>query len=178
MRISTGGRHDLGAAAPFSTKRLPYKGEREVRPSRLNKSRSSVGLEPFVQYSYPRASLELLWRRPPCARESKCLRARLPAWRDVAAERLTPGLLHADPSISYLLPSRSTFHLLIEMGPHTVSVPARSIESFFKHSVYIRQRGFARPEFFLLGDETIALRDSLALLPWHRRVTSTSRTLV
>ena len=52
------------------------------------------------------------------------------------------------------------------------------IEPFFKQSIHIRQRGFTRPEFFLLGDGAIALRDSLALLPWHFRETSVLRTQV
>ena len=81
-------------------KRYPCKGDREIRPTRRNRARSSVRLEPFVQYSYPRASLELLWRRPPCARESSCLRARLLPWRDVAAERHGLDLLNADPKVS------------------------------------------------------------------------------
>ena len=34
--ISKGDRHDKGAAAPFSTKIYPYKGELEVRLSRRN----------------------------------------------------------------------------------------------------------------------------------------------
>ena len=37
---------------------------------------------------------------PPCALESWCLRAYLPPWRDVAAERHALGLLHADVSLS------------------------------------------------------------------------------
>ena len=55
-------------------KRHLYKEEREVRLSCRIRSRSSVRLEPFEQYSYPRASLELLWWGPPRARESWCLR--------------------------------------------------------------------------------------------------------
>ena len=45
-----------------------------------------------------------------------------------------------------------------------------SIESFFKKSIYICQRGLVAPEFVLLGDEAIALGDSLAPLPCHIRV--------
>ena len=37
--------------------------------------------------------------------------------------------------------------------------------------MYVRQRGLIKFEFFLPGDRAIALRDSLALLPWHVRVT-------
>ena len=47
----------------------------------------------------------------------------------------------------------------------------RFVEEFFNHLIYIRQRGLARPEFLLLGDGAIALRDSLAPIPWHVRVT-------
>ena len=81
----------------------PYKGEREVRPSCRNWSRSLVRLKPFVQYSYLHASLVLPWQRPPCARESSCLQARLPLWRDVAAERPTLGLLNAVPKSGYYI---------------------------------------------------------------------------
>ena len=77
-------------------RRHPCKGDREVRSSRRNWSRSSVRFEPFVQYSYPHASLELQWRRSPCALESSCMLVRLPPWRDVAAERHAPGVPNAD----------------------------------------------------------------------------------
>ena len=77
-------------------KRHPCKGERKVRPSCRNWSRSSVRLEPFVQYSYPHASLVLPWWHPLCARESSCLRARLPSWQDAAVERHAPGVSNAD----------------------------------------------------------------------------------
>ena len=51
-------------------------------------------------------------RRPPCALESWCLRARLPPWQDVAAERHAPGLLNDVPniSLSYQVPC-PIFHL-------------------------------------------------------------------
>ena len=48
-----------------------------------------------MQHSYPLASLELLWRRPPCARESSCLQARLPR-RGVDAERHALDVLTAE----------------------------------------------------------------------------------
>ena len=37
-------------------------------------------------------------------------------------------------------------------------------------SIYARQRELVRPEL-MLGDEAIALMDSLAPIPWHVRVT-------
>ena len=81
-------------------KRHPCKGDREIRPSHRNRSRSLVRFKPFVQYSYPHRSLELQLRRSPCARESSCLQGRLPPWQDVAAERPALGLLHADQNLS------------------------------------------------------------------------------
>ena len=42
----------------------------------------------------------------------------------------------------------------------------------------VRQRGMVRPEFFLLGDGAIALKDSLAPVPWHVRVTSAPRNTI
>ena len=77
----------------FRPRRHPCKGERKVWPSRRNRWKSLVRFGPFVQYSHPRASLELLWRCPPCAGESSCLQARLPPWQDVAAEHHAPGVL-------------------------------------------------------------------------------------
>ena len=84
----------------YQPERLPCKGDREVRPSCRNWSRSSVRLKSFVQYSYPHASLVLQRRHPPCARESSCVRIRLLPWRDAAAERPALGLLQAGPSLS------------------------------------------------------------------------------
>ena len=70
VRISKDGRHDLGDAAPFSTKTSSPQGRAG--------GWSSGRVQPRLQSSYPHASLEMQWQRPPCARESSCLRARLP----------------------------------------------------------------------------------------------------
>ena len=125
-------------------RRHPCKGGREVRPSCRNRSRSSVHLELFVQYSYPHPSPLLQWRRPPCASESSCLRARLPPWRDVAAERHDPGVSNADPHCSNfpLLKKLIHFHLT-------------RLKDFFHHSIYMVQRGLTRPGVFLLRDEPL-----------------------
>ena len=107
VRISKNGRHDLGTAAPSSTKHLPCKGDREVRPSSRNWSSWSSGrVQLGLQSSYPHASLELQRRRPPCARESSCVRARLPPWQNVAAVRQAPGLLHVNLYFTKFPPSR------------------------------------------------------------------------
>ena len=103
----------------FRPQRHPYRGEREVRPSCRNWLRWYSGRDqPDEQKSYPHASIELQWRRPPCARESSCLRARLLPWRDVAAQRPAPGLLNAvqKGSLSYQL-SCPIFILSSEMDP-------------------------------------------------------------
>ena len=58
-------------------------------------------------------------------------------------------------------------------------VEARSINVKNTHThTHIRQRGLARPKFFLLEDGATALRDSLALFPRYVRVTSATRKLV
>ena len=57
--IFKGKRHDFNAAAPFSTKTSPCEGEREVWLSRRDWSSRSGRLGPFLQNSYPRASLKL-----------------------------------------------------------------------------------------------------------------------
>ena len=147
------------------TQRHPYKGEREVQPSCRNWSRWSSGRDhPGEQKNYPHSSLVLLYRRPPCARESWCLRARLPPWRDVAAERPALGLLHADPSLLSPYKLRPTF-------------PANYVPRFLHYTLEILQCN-SRQYLCVLGNRAIALLDSLTLLPWHNRVTSTSRTLV
>ena len=100
-------------------KHLPCKGDREVWPSCQNWSSWYLGrIQPGEQKSYPHASLLLLWRRPPCARESSCLRACLPSWQDVAADHQVPGLLNAVPkvSLSHLF-SCPIFILIFEMDP-------------------------------------------------------------
>ena len=60
--------------------------------------------------------------------------------------------------------------------------PVESSPKLVRHiglgSIYIHQRGLVRPEFFLLEDGDIALRDNLAPVPWHVRVTSTSRNTI
>ena len=61
-RIFKGGNRTWAPQRRSRPKCHPYMKEREVRLSRRNRSRSSVHLEPFVQYNYPRASLKLLWR--------------------------------------------------------------------------------------------------------------------
>ena len=88
-------------------RRHTCQGKQELRPSRRNWSSWSSGRDQSgKQESYPHASLVLLWRRPPCARESLCLLARLPPWQDVAAERHALGLLHAGPYFSNISSSR------------------------------------------------------------------------
>ena len=79
----------------------PCKGEREVRPSRRDWSSWWLGrVQPGVQKSYLHALLVLLLRRPPCARESSCLLARLPPLQDVVAELHAPGVLCTGLSLS------------------------------------------------------------------------------
>ena len=82
-------------------------------------------------------------------------------------------------------PIRSLVQLLvpsIEAAVHSIEKAVHFfllfIERFFKKSIYVRQHGFTRPEFFLVGDGAIALRDSLAFLPWHVRDASNSTSLV
>ena len=45
-----------------------------------------------------------------------------------------------------------------------------SIKSFFKKSIYVRQRGLIRLKIILVGDGAIALGNSLDPDPWHLRV--------
>ena len=74
----------------------PCKGEREVWPSRRSWSSWCLDrVQPGVQKSIPHALLVLLLRRPPYARESQCLLAHLPPWRDVVAELHAPGVSNA-----------------------------------------------------------------------------------
>ena len=165
-RISKDGRHDSDAAAPHSTATSSLQGRAGVRPSRRIWSSWCLGrVQPGVQKSNPHALLVLLLRRPPCARECQCLLARLPPWRDVAAELQAPGVLHYCPSFSSHQKSRRA-SCLIDRN----SCPHHAIKSFYTSSIYIRQRGLARPKFFFLRDGVIALGDCLACLPYHDRV--------
>ena len=78
--------------------------------------------------------------------------------------RLPSSMLQA----CYMLVHRSHFiRSLVQLLVPSIGIAIHSIESFFTNSIYIRQREFTRPECFLLGNGTIALRDSLAILPWH-----------
>ena len=146
----------------------PCKGEREVRPSRRNWSTWCLGrVQPGEQKSNPHALLVLLLRRPPCARESQCLLAVClhgETWMPSSMLQACYMLVHLfhliQNVVQLLVPS-------IEKAVHSFQL---SIEPFFTKSIYIRQCGFTRPEFFLLGDGAIALRDSLAILPWQDRV--------
>ena len=81
----------------------------------------------------------------------------LPPWQDVAAEHPVLSLLNVDLSFSSC--------------PKDFPASCLNIEEFFNHSIHIRQRGLVRPKFFLLGDGANAFRDSLALFPWHVKVT-------
>ena len=86
VRIFKGEINDFGAAAPLSTKTLSLQG-RTGDSASTPKLVELVGpLRPFLQNSYPHASLLLL---------------RLPPWRDMVAEGSTQGLLNADRPFSY-----------------------------------------------------------------------------
>ena len=98
--------------------------------------------------------------------------ARLPSWQDVAAEHHASGWLNAELFLSSLY-VRSTSSSVDRNRLFIYFQP--SIEAFFKKSINIRQRGLARPDFFLLGDGAIAPLESLAPIPWHVRVTSVPR---
>ena len=58
-------------------------------------------------------------RRPPCARESQCLRAHLPPWRDVAAEIHAPGVSNA--FLMFLSVPRSDSSLALSVDIHPPS---------------------------------------------------------
>ena len=68
--------------------------------------------------------------------------------------------------------------ILFQLPVYLIEIAVYFSESFFKNSIYILQRGSARPNFFSLVDGVIALRDILAFFPWHDKELSTSRTLV
>ena len=104
MRIFKGERHDLCAAVPCSTTTLSLEG----------RVGGSAFTPKVIELVFGPGSTRLAEKLSPCTactalaartRESCRLRARLPPWQDVAAERPAPGLLHADPSNSYVLPS-------------------------------------------------------------------------
>ena len=63
----------------------------------------------------------------------------------------------------------------IAMALHSFQL---SIESFFKKLICTRQRSLVRPEFILLGDGAVALKDTLAPSLWHVRVISAQRNTI
>ena len=76
------------------------------------------------------------------------------------------------------LPLLCLSRLLNKSVKFVVQVLVHSIESFFKHSIEVRHREFAKPEFILMGNGVIALGDSLVLVPWQLRVSLTPRTTI
>ena len=40
----------------------------------------------------------------------------------------------------------------VELLVQSIGIAVHSIESFYTKSIYVRQRGLARPKFFFLGD--------------------------
>ena len=119
VRIFKGKRHDLGAAAPFSTTTLSLQGRTGglVLAPKLVELVFGPGSIRLAE-SYPRASFVLLWRRPPCTRESSCLLARLLPWQDVASERPALGLLHADHRSQILRVFWLLFKVFVESLVH------------------------------------------------------------
>ena len=113
-----------------------------------------------------------LARRNICDRAGGGNRSLDVAWLPSSMLQACYMLVH----LSHLI--RNLVQLLVPSIEKTVHSFLLFIKPFFKKSIYICQRGFTRPELFLLGNGAIALRDSLALLPWHFRETLVLRTLV
>ena len=65
---------------------------------------------------------------------------------------------------SVMLRAYQTLIYTSPLSKKLIHVRVPLFEDFFHHSIYILQRGLARPKFFLPGDGVIALEDSLALL--------------
>ena len=100
-RISKDGRHDSDAAAPHTptTSSLQGKAGGSAFTPKLVELVFGPGSTRCAEKQSPPIACTAV-ARPPCARESSCLLARLPPWRDVAAELNAPGLLHDGPSSS------------------------------------------------------------------------------
>ena len=161
--ISKGERHDLGAAAPFSTKTSSLQG----------RARGSAFTSKLVEVIFGPGSTWLAEKLSPCI---ACNTVATPSVR-------SRFFVSASPSASLVRRGcRASCSRLVNADPSFSSHPKTCpcscphfFEEFFNHSICIRQRGLAKPGFFLLGGGVIAHRDSIALLPWHLRVTSMSR---
>ena len=184
-RISKGGRHDLGAPAPFSTKTSVIPAREIARfghHTTTDRGLRSV-LNPFRGTAIPVLCLNCFGRALRALVSLRvcgpvCLHDKISLPRVLLQACFT--LILQSHLFCYLV---QLIHLLIELALHTVPVTVRSIESIFKRSIYVRHHSLARPEFFFLGYRVIiAFRNSLALLPWHVRATSgpryTNRTSV
>ena len=172
-RIAKDGRHDLGDVAPSSAKTgFPA---RKIGRFGLHAETGRVsvwaGFKPASRKAIPThrlycgsGALRALQSLGVCV--PVCLHGK--TW-------LPSAILQACQT---LIGSRSFLYTFFHLILNFVQLPVPSIESFYYHSIYILHPGLARPEFFLLEDEAIALGDSLTLLPWHVRENSALRTLV
>ena len=162
-RTSKGGRHDLGAAAPFLTPTSSHQESAGI-------STSTPKLVDNIESGSTRLTETL----------SSCI-----ACTAVAALSMRSQVfVSAGPSASMARRvcrascSRLAKRYFILNPRMLFQSSFQCIEVFFNHSLHIRQRGLARLELFLPEDDAIALRDSLALFLWHASVTSTLGTLV
>ena len=166
VRVSKDGRHDLGAASPLSTTTSYLQG----------RAGGSAIMLKLVELVIGPGSTRQAGKLSPCiactAVAAPSVRSRVFVFAGQSASMARRGCrascFRRVKTLIYTSPlSKKLIYFRVQL-----------FEDFFHHSIYILQCGLARPEFFLLGDGAIVLGDSLALLPWRLRVTSTSRTLV
>ena len=124
-RISKNGRQNLGAAAPLSTRAFyPEQGgaggpvqssPKLVEHIGSGSTRSAEQLSPCIACTTVAA--------PSVRSRAWCLRARLPPWQDVAAERQALGVSNADPYFSNLLSSPPTYSPVNRAGSSYCTCP-------------------------------------------------------
>ena len=109
-RISKDGRHDSDAAAPHSATLSPLQGRAEdsAFTPKLVELVFRPGSTRRAKKQSPRIACTAV-AAPSCARESYCMFARLPPWRDVAAELHASVLSNAFPILPSVLPSYPKF---------------------------------------------------------------------
>ena len=158
VRISKGGRHDLGAAVWLSTRASSLKQGSAGRP---------VQLSPKLVEHIGSGSTRLIKQLSPyiactaVAAPSVRSRVLVSAWPFASMARRGCRASCSRSAKYYskrLVISMSLFNFFSCCSKWLISFSCCLSRLSFRRSIHVRQRGLARPELFMLGDGPIALR--------------------
>ena len=162
-RISNDGRHDLGSAARFSTTTSSLQG----------RAGGSAFRPKLVELVFGPGSTRVAEQLSPCialtAVAASSVHSRVFMFACPSASMARRGC-----RASYSRRIKRKF-ILLRFSVYSCVLSNLLLQTSRTTQTILHTSGLIRPEFFLLGDRAIALKDSLVLLPWHVRVTSTSR---